>query len=224
MIARIRTPHGWSFAAFYSICRIARERLLGHIGTMNCTEVVKARVPPQMKRQAKALAERELLTEAAWLKRLIIRELRGANQAGPSDSADTIHLPGEAAHGRNVDVKRVYVRLCPEDWLLLEAQAAARGLRPATYLAVLTRSHLRSLAPLPEKEYLALRSSIAELAAIGRNINQIAHAANGGRPIPDSVAGELRAMLKICEALRDNTKALLKANLASWNTGRGEGT
>jgi len=27
------------------------------------------------------------------------------------------------------------------------------------------------------------------------------------------------AMLKICEAMRDNTKALLKANLASWAAG-----
>jgi hypothetical protein len=26
-------------------------------------------------------------------------------------------------------------------------------------------------------------------------------------------------MLKVCEALRDNTKALLKANLVSWRIG-----
>ncbi len=187
---------------------------------MNCTEVVKARVSPEVKCQAKALAERELLTEAAWLKRLIIRELRAANEAGSSASVDQINLSGELARGSSGHVKRVYVRLCPEDWLLLEARAAARGLRPATYLAVLARSHLRSLAPLPKEEYLGLMRSIAELAAIGRNINQIAHAANSGRPIPDSVAAEFGAMMKVCEALRDNTKALLKANLASWRTGR----
>jgi hypothetical protein len=78
---------------------------------------------------------------------------------------------------------------------------------------------LRSLAPLPKDEYLALRRSISELAAIGRNINQIAHAANGGRRLPESTEVEFRAMLKICNALRDNTKALLMANLTSWNTG-----
>jgi hypothetical protein len=186
---------------------------------MNCTEVVKARVSPEMKRQAKTLAERELLTEAAWLKRLIMRELRAAKEPSSPDSVDCIRSPHEGARELSGDVKRVYVRLCPEDWLVLEARAAARGLRPATYLAVLTRSHLRSLAPLPEKEYLALRSTIAELAAIGRNINQIAHAANRGRAMPDSVVADFRAMLKVCEALRDNTKALLKANLVSWKTG-----
>ena len=187
---------------------------------MNCTEVVKARVSPEIKLQAKAHAERALLTEAAWLKRLIIRELRAASEAGSADSVDPIRSPGEADRGLCDGVKRVYVRLCPEDWFLLEARAAARGLRPATYVAVLTRSHLRSLAPLPEKEYLALRSSVAELAAIGRNINQIAHAANSGRPLPDSVEAEFRAMLRISEALRDNTRKLLKANLVSWNLGR----
>jgi len=189
---------------------------------MNCTEVVKARVSPEMKRKAKALAERELLSEAAWLKRLIIRELRAADEAGSSDSADPIRLSPEAVRGPTDGVKRVYVRLCPEDWLLLEARAAARGLRPATYLAVLARSHLRSLAPLPKDEYSALMRSIAELSAVGRNINQIAHAVNSGRPIPDSVAEESRAMLKVCQGLRDNTKALLKANLTSWAVGHAE--
>jgi hypothetical protein len=190
------------------------------LGLMNCTEVVKARVSPEMKLQVKARAERELLTETAWLKRLIIRELRATNEAGASASTDDLGLHrDDGARGASASVKRVYVRLCPEDWLLLEARAAARGMRPATYLAVLTRSHLRSLAPLPREEYLALRRSIAELAAIGRNINQIAHAANGGRPIPDSVEAEFRAMLKICQGLRDHTKALLKANLTSWAVG-----
>lgn len=192
------------------------------MGPMNCTEVVKARVSSEMKRQAKALAERELLTETAWLKRLIIRELRAASEAGSSVSVDAVRLPPEAVRGPSNGVKRVYVRLCPEDWLLLEARAAARGLRPATYLAVLARSHLRSLAPLPKDEYLALMRSISELAAIGRNINQIAHAANSGRPWPDSVGVEFRAMLKICEGLRENTKALLKANVRSWSTGHVE--
>jgi len=30
---------------------------------------------------------------------------------------------------------------------------------------------------------------------------------------------EFSAMLKICEAMRDNTKELLRANLASWAAG-----
>jgi len=66
---------------------------------------------------------------------------------------------------------------------------------------------------------LALKRSIALLAAIGRNINQIAKAAKGGGRVPESAGAEFRAMLKICVSLRDNTKAPLKANETSWAAG-----
>lgn len=95
-------------------------------------------------------------------------------------------------------------------------------MRPATYASVLLRAHLRGLPPLPKEELLALKRSVAELAAIGRNINQIARAANEGGRLPASVRDEFRGMLKVCEALRDNTKSLLKANLASWENGHAQ--
>lgn len=94
-------------------------------------------------------------------------------------------------------------------------------MRPATYVSVLTRCHLRRLAPLPKDELLALKRSIGELAAIGRNLNQIARSADEGGRSQGSAREEFRAMLKVCGALRDNTKALLKANLTSWESGHG---
>ncbi|MFO1505002.1 MAG: hypothetical protein U1F39_14510 [Steroidobacteraceae bacterium] len=189
---------------------------------MSCTEVLKARVTPEIKRQAQYIANRELLTEAAWLKRLVIREIGGLDtRAGV---APDIRRAGCAhRHGAPRDAKGcpkpIYVRLRDEDRLLLEARAAARGLRPATYLSVLARAHLRELAPLPKDELLALKRTIAELASLGRNINQIARAVNEGGRVPGSAQAEFRAMLRICEALRDNTKALLKSNVASWEAG-----
>jgi hypothetical protein len=189
---------------------------------MRCTEILKARVSPQIKRQARAIAERDLLTEAAWLKRLVIREIRACDAAnddgGKLHQENDIHRPSEE-RGQKVCCKPVYVRFRDEDRLLLDARAAARGMRPATYVSVLTRAHLRSLTPLPKEEYLALKRCIAVLESIGRNINQIAKAANQGGRMPDSAGAEFRAMLKICVALRDNTKALLKANETSWETG-----
>jgi len=194
---------------------------------MSCTEILKVRVSPEIKLQARVIADRELLTEAAWLKRLIIREIRAADVAGSSVGEprwrDGNRRPQNgAARGADGCGKRVYVRLRDEDHLLLEARAAARGMRPATYLSVLTRAHLRALTPLPKEELLALKRSIGELASIGRNINQIVKASNEGGRLPTSVRDEFRAMLKVCEALRDNTKAMLKANESSWSTGRVE--
>ena len=190
---------------------------------MGCTETLKTHVSPEIKLQAKAVAEREFLSEAAWLKRLVLREIRARDSA--NDTGDELHRGNDTQRtwvARGPNCKPVYVRFRDEDRLLLDARAAARGLRPATYVSVLVRSHLRSLTPLPKEEYLALKRSIAVLASIGRNINQIAKVANQGGRIPDSAGAEFRAMLKICVALRDNTKALLKANETSWETGHAQ--
>lgn len=191
---------------------------------MSCTEVVKARVTVETKREIADAAARENLTESAWLKRLLIQEMRVARDPASTQSAPR-RVEGVRRHGaqRGGPCERpILIRLRTEDRLLLDARAEARGMRPATYVAVLTRSHLRRLAPLPREEMLALRRSIGELAAIGRNLNQIARAANDGGRVPGSAREEFRAMLKVCEALRDNTKALLKANLTSWESGHGE--
>jgi Bacterial mobilisation protein (MobC) len=188
---------------------------------MSCAEILKTTVPKDIKLQAKAIAERESLSEATWLKRLVLREIRACDGGSEREPcrADGIERRSGATRETHSNGKPILVRVRGEDRLLLDARSEARGMRPATYVSVLIRSHLRMLAPLPKDELLALKRSIAELATIGRNINQIAKAVNKGGIAPGSVREEFRAMLKICEALRDNTKALLKANEISWQTG-----
>jgi hypothetical protein len=194
---------------------------------MRCTDTLKTRVSSEMKLQAKVIADREFLSEATWLKRLVIREIRARRDASGAESellrSESIPEPARLAPRKNGGGKPMLVRLTAEDRLLLDARAEARGMRPTTYASVLLRSHLRQLTPLPKDELLALKRSIAELGSIGRNINQIAKAVSGGGEVPGSVRGEFWAMLKICTALRDNTKALLKANVASWAAGHPHG-
>lgn len=194
---------------------------------MVATEFIKARLPLELKERVRALTERQLVSESAWLKQLVVREVLAADGERTTAPASPTPAGKDRGHHRSKEVarrgsRRVYVRLRSDDRLLLEARAEARGMRPATYVSVLTRCHLRQLAPLPKDELLALKRSVGELAAIGRNINQIARAANEGGRLPASVRDEFRAMLKVCEALRDNTKGLLKANLTSWESGYGE--
>ena len=89
----------------------------------------------------------------------------------------------------------------------------------ATYVSVLVRAHLRGLAPLPHEELLALKRSVAELGAIGRNLNQIVRAANQGAAGAAVGLERVYMMLKVCEAMRDHVKALIKANTVSWQVG-----
>jgi len=111
------------------------------------------------------------------------------------------------------------VRLRPDDFRLLRDRAEIRKIRPATYVTLFVRAHLRNLAPLPTEELLALKRSIAEVGAIGRNLNQIARAANRGEQGAEIEIAYLQGVMKVLAGLRDHTKALIAANALSWEAG-----
>lgn len=173
---------------------------------------IQCRVPAEMKALVHSLAEREHITESALVKQLLAVVLRtGTTSVAP---IETLSKPNRDA--------RLYVRLRPEDRLLLRDRAAARGMASATYASVLVRSHLRNLPPLPKEELLALKRAVAELGAIGRNLNQIARAANQGGRVSGPSNQDLHALLKVCQAVRDHVKATIKANVNSWEIGHAE--
>jgi hypothetical protein len=171
---------------------------------------IAARISAETKTRLRALAVSRQLSESALLKDLL--ELTLGDSVAPElgDAEPATNL------ARGV---RLYVRLRPDDQLLLAERAAARRMAAATYVSVLVRAHLRHLALVPEDELRALNRMVAELGAIGRNLNQIARAAHQAAPTAEPRRGDVLAMLRVCEALRDHVKALLKANAASWKVG-----
>lgn len=174
---------------------------------------VAARVTPEMKTLLRTLAEREQITESALVRQLLEVMLRRSAAEG---------FPKLEALEKVRRDARLSVRLAPEDRILLSGRATARGMPSATYVSVLVRAHLRKLTPVPKEELSALKRAVAELGAIGRNLNQIARAANqGGKPSGPG-REDLRSMLKVAEALRDHVKALLRANQNAWKQGYAE--
>ena len=167
-------------------------------------------VTRETKERFAAVARHQGLSDSALLKRLVDLMLQSA-------SAAEVGTPGGA--DRAPRDSRLTVRIRPDDQLLLRERAAARGMAPATYVSVLTRSHLRCLAPLPKAEWLTVEKIVTELSKLGRNINQIARAANRGERVSDPGSTQFRAVLTICNALRVNTKKLLQANAKSWDQG-----
>lgn len=191
---------------------------------MGATEVLRTRVTPETKARVSEVAQGRLLTESIWLRQLILRELRAVDSE--DRRAHRGDAPVAAVRGqctsRRASGSGLYVRLRQEDRLLLHERAAARGMASATYVSVLVRSHLRSLAPIPRDELIALKRAVSELGMVGRNLNQIARAANSGARIASIGHDDFRAILKICEALRDHTKTLIRSNAASWASGHAE--
>lgn len=196
--------------------RIAAERLFATTsllmgdGTHMTTWVSK-----ETKDRFAALARYQGLSDSALLKRMIEFALKSTDAASLEIS---VVAPNEDA----ARASRLTVRLRPDDQILLRERASARGMASATYVSVLVRSHLRSLAPLPKEELLAVKKVVAELGGIGRNLNQIARAAHQGQRVNGPSREDVKSMLRVCEGLRDNVRRLLAANLRSWNQGYAE--
>ncbi len=179
---------------------------------MGTSPLIAARVLPETKAKFRALAEQQQMTESALLKQLIELTVQRVSQA----DADVLRSPA-----RRLRAARLYVRLHSDDQLLLMERAAARQMPAATYVSVLVRAHLRDLAPLPKVELMALKRSVAELGAIGRNLNQLTRLAHQQTGSAAPGREDLRMILKVCEAMRDHTKDLIKANSHAWRVGHG---
>ena len=157
-----------------------------------------------------ALAHEQGITTSALLKRLLDASLVPTTVVKPQspESVEPVVTSG-----------RLSIRLLSDDLLLLRERAKARAMPTSTYVSLLVRSHLRSVTPLPTAELVALKRSVAEVSAIGRNINQIARAFNQGDRPSGPGREDLHALLRVLDGLRVDIKALVNANLASWRSG-----
>lgn len=170
-------------------------------------------VSREFKERFAQVAKAQGLSESALLRRLLEKVVLGDRSPD-----DVLIAPVEEVPS----ARRVSVRLRADDLLFLRERARARGLATSTYISYLVRSHLRAQAPLPNLELAALKRSVAEIGAIGRNINQIARAVNQQQwPLgPD--AAVLSETVRLLGVTRAQIKALINANLASWDSGHGE--
>ena len=176
---------------------------------MVADSLITARVTSEMKERFAAAARAQALSQSALLKRLVEAALLTATTRQPAVTETVEPVP--------IDGK-ITVRLRIDDLLLLRERAKARVMPTSTYVSFLIRSHLRALTPLPTSELEALKRSVAEVSAIGRNLNQIARAANQGeRPNGPSKA-DLQALLRALMGLRVHMKVLINVNLASWRS------
>jgi hypothetical protein len=157
-----------------------------------------------------ALARTQGITESALLKRFVDAALVPITPSKPQS-------PG--AVEPVIAAGRLSIRLRSDDLLLLRERAQAREMPTSTYVSLLVRSHLHLLTPLPTAELVVLKRSVAEISAIGRNLNQIARAFNQDERSDGASKADLYALLRALTGLRVHIKTLINANLASWQSG-----
>jgi hypothetical protein len=169
-------------------------------------------ISADLKQRFAAAAARQGISESALLKRLVEQTLAIAGDT-LTPSQRTVSIARDA---------RVTVRLVPADRLLLRERAAARGMAAASYVSTLVRAHLRSLAPLPEKELGALRLAVSQLVALGRNLNVIARSVTSAGASSGPTQEHVRLLLKICEAMQAHVKGVIHSNVTSWESGHAQ--
>lgn len=177
---------------------------------MSADSYITARVPSDTKERFATVARCHGVSESVLLRRLVEGALVTAAALSTPEPEPVAPV---AASGK------ISVRLRPGDLLLLRERATARHMPTATYVSLLIRSHLRNLPPLPTEELQALNRSIAEVGAVGRNLNQIARALNRGEDTSGPSRVDLQSLLRALTSVRDTTKALVSANLLSWEAG-----
>lgn len=175
---------------------------------------IQCRVSREAKARLQAIAHDRGVTESGLLKMLVDVALLQSTGTLALNVAEPV-----AAVSRNA---RVFVRLRPEDHVLLRERAAGRGMAGATYASIVLRTHLRGVARIPDREFAEFKRAVAELGAIGRNLNQIARVANETRRVNGPSTQDLQAVLRACTGLRDRVKDLLHANTSSWETSHAE--
>lgn len=175
----------------------------------SCSTHLSTWISSDLKQRFAEAAARQGLSESALLKRIVEQALAGTQP-------ETAVVQPLAPIARDA---RLTVRLVPEDRLLLRERDAARGMPAASYVSTLVRSHLRSLAPLPDRELEALRSAVTQLAALGRNLNALARTGVAGGTPNGPTAEHFRLMLRICEGIRDHVREVIHANVVSWEVG-----
>ncbi len=174
---------------------LAAGRCCITIGVMAADAFIHCRVTSEQKALVRRLAEREGINESTLVKQLLelvfgLRRSRACRQR--RHRTKSIAMRGCRFGSRQ------RIGSCSRNEPL-----HGGWLRQPTPLV---RSHLRDIAPLPKTEYLALKESIMELAAIGRNLNQIARALHqGGRPALPARA-EVVLMLKIAVTVGINLR------------------
>jgi hypothetical protein len=170
-------------------------------------QALNTRVSTETKRRVTDASARQLVKPSVWLRRVV------ADALGPGPSADAQPAPVERSVERTTH--RLCARIRPSDAALLRARAAERGMQPSTYVSVLIRSHLRTLSPLPKREIFALRRAVSQLGAITRNLSGAADSDDGA-----VLRGQdFRTVQRVCQALREDIKTILKANAAGWAAG-----
>lgn len=172
---------------------------------MAAKEQLSTYIPSVMKVRWQQLARQNGSTSAALLRAAVQQLLK-------SNEPELRAIGDDSSCGND----RLHLRLRRAEAAALKLAAERDGLSRQAVILALIRAHLLRQPTPNAAELSELRESNRQLAAIGRNLNQLAHAAHIDRVHPHATEQTLGQLLAAAQQLQHSTAALVRKTLYRW--------
>jgi hypothetical protein len=186
--------------------------------TTRSSRVIGTRVPPETTARFAALAARHHLSASTLLAKMVDEVLKTHGEISPGSGAQRF------PHETKSDVgaaDRITLRLRQGDRALATGRAHSRGMKTASYLALLIHNHVRDAAVLPPNELDQIKVTGARLAALQRQLRMFGMPNTLPGPVASDLGEAIASIRREVEAAREATAAIVRRNLISWGTGAG---
>jgi predicted DNA binding CopG/RHH family protein len=172
--------------------------------------VLKTFVGEDLKQLFQQYSQESGLSESELLRSIVIGAMRNI-QFTESDKPD-LTLDFE----KN-ETERITVRMPSFLMQAAKEKGKEKGMATSRWIAALVQSNIAKNPVMADQELITLKSTIRELTAIGRNINQMARALNESRNNVDKV--NLDTLYLLGDSLKRNLSAvreLVRASQQVW--------
>jgi hypothetical protein len=115
--------------------------------------------------------------------------------------------------------QRIEIRLTLDECAALQEVAGMAGFSANRWIVAMIRAQLTSMPQFGERELITLATSNSQLAAIGRNLNQIARALNTREPVEPYRFKVLETLKSEVDDHLDVVNRVIRANLDRWGRG-----
>ncbi len=173
--------------------------------------VLKTLVNTETKTRFRNLAKTRGLSESELLRSVVLVVTR-------QDTADQPIKPD----AQNTELERMTIRLPGFLMKAAKQRGKAKGMAASRWVVAMVQANLTGKPVMTDKELAVLQASDRELAAIGRNINQIAKVLNENFHETERV--RLNTLTALSQSITKNRAAirsLVRASQQAWETENG---
>lgn len=173
-------------------------------------QTLRVRVEDEKKEALERRAKAKGLTVSELLRQLVDAEISSASAL---DDEQPIRIYGETR------LVRMFLRIPAQLKEAVEQRAKQKGMTEARWVASLVQSNLMKIPVMSDKELRALMNLNRELAAIGRNVNQIAKQLNSAIDMIERSRVDLSGLARLysdIELTRRVVRSLMLRSQQSW--------